>query len=410
MKLLFVCNEFPYPPDNGVRIVSFNAIRLMSKAGHNISLAVLSSENHSDIESKLHSFSELVRLENFVFEQLKPRSKLKLMLESLLNREPYFVRRHNSVSFRRKLADQIKSVQPDCIHFDIITLSQYVDETPVGCGSVASINDSYALTVENGLQVGQYKGLAEYYRRFQLKGIKRYESKILQRFSRTHLMSKVDADYLKKLDARINCVVIPNGVDDETLTRDYDIKNNQCDLIFLAKLVGENLVSLEKFINEVWFEIKNNSADVILHVVGAVTPETELFIHRFKDEARIKFHGYVKNVSDVYTLGRISVVPINKNCGIVNKAIEAMAAGMVVVGFQKTFSALQDAEHNKHYIAASDYKSMAGEINKVLSNFSQLEKISQQAKVYAREHFDWSSRTVDYENMYLAAKRGSVAE
>lgn len=59
LKILFVTNEVPFPPDNGVRIPSYHAMRLMQAAGHELALAVLSAET-GEVESRFEKVSTLL--------------------------------------------------------------------------------------------------------------------------------------------------------------------------------------------------------------------------------------------------------------------------------------------------------------------------------------------------------------
>lgn len=398
MKILFVTNEIPYPPDNGVRIVSYNAMRLMKESGHELAIAILTEEknNISDRFEKIKLFC------NNKFSFIMPLisgNKWLVQLKSLFNSCPYPVQRHQNVLFRNKLKDIIDDFQPDAVHFDIITMTQYYDVVPPGIGTVGSINDSYSLTLVNSLTSNRYTGLNYIYRKYQLFQSRVYENKVYEKIDKIHVMTDVDANYLTCLNRNIEIVAIPNGVN-SSLFKIKDRTYTSNDIIFVAKLIGFNLHSLQEFLKNCWPEIHAESPETTLYVVGEVGEEASKVIGDIKNTDGLCFTGYVENLEDAYAKCGIAIVPIDKNCGIINKAIEAMASGIAVVGFHKSFSGIKYAVKDTHYISVSNYNNMTLEIIELLLNKKHCQKIKSSAHLFALDHFSWSSRIESYEKMY----------
>lgn len=398
MKILFVTNEIPFPPDNGVRIVSYNAMRLMHKSGHQLALAVLSNENDF-IDERLEKVSELCEKEFVSFTSVKSGARFKSLLSSLLTGRLFFIQRYYSEEFALNIRRIIEKFKPDAIHFDLITMTQYVDIVPDGIRTVASINDSYTLALENSLADGLYKGFVRVYRKLQYYQAREYERSAYQKFDVVHTMSEVDARYLRALSANITTKVIPNGVDRAL----FDVapkSRGKTNVIFVAKLAGANLVYLKRFIEMGWKYIHEIHPWVELHIIGELTAESKKIQDEYKNDTSIIFKGYVENLSDAYEQCGISVVPINKNCGLINKAIEAMAAGLVTVGFVNTFSGIGSAHDNVHYVSTNTYSEMGEVIVELLRDESKRKRIQQAAHQLAVEEFSWESRSYAYEVMY----------
>lgn len=398
MKILFVTNEIPYPPDNGVRIVSHNAMQLMKDAGHELGLAVL-TEEADDLFERFEVIKKVCNTDCSLMMQLKPQSKWLVQFKALLNNMIFPVERYKSELFRSRLRKLIEVFKPDVIHFDIITMLQYHDVVNSRTGSVASINDSYALTLENSLSTGKYSWFQYIYRKLQYYQTRKYESSICEKFDRVHLMTEVDAMYLKKLNSNIITSAIPNGVNNN-LFNISNITKEMTDIIFVAKLAGENIHSLKEFIEFSWPVVQSRCPDAQLNVVGEITKEAEGFVSSLRDVHGINFWGYVEHLETAYQKCGIGIVPINKNCGLINKAIEAMASGLAVVGFKNTFSGLPGTVNNTHYISVNDYNEIGLAIIKLLNNKELCDEIKSSAHSYAIDNFLWSSRISKYESMY----------
>ena len=409
MKILFVTSEIPYPPDNGVRIVSHHAMRLMYEAGHKLALAVLSDEAETP-ETRLQWLSKFCVGGMSWWMPLPRRSQLRIQFAALSSRRLFFIERYRNQSFREKLALMIEKFNPDVIHFDIITMTQYRDLAPPGVGAIASINDSYALAMDNLLTAGNYKGLERLYREVQLHQSRRYEATAYPKFDAVHVMTEVDAAYLRALNPATHTSVISNGVDPSLFEITSQTRNRQ-DVIYVAKLVGENVSYLKSLLEHSWPIIHRSCPEIRLHIVGKVGPEVQAVKHRADGKDGVVFHGYVNRLADAYQKCGIAVVPINKNCGLINKAIEAMAAGLAVVGFEKTFTGVKYARNGVHFDTARDYEDLGCTVVKLIEDAHHRHAVQTAAHKLASKHYSWVSRGRAYEQMYgLAASTQNNSE
>jgi polysaccharide biosynthesis protein PslH len=401
MKILFIANEVPFPPDNGIRIPSYHAMRLMHAAGHELGLAVLTAET-DEVEKRFRSVSTSLCEGRGVLKKLPWRNPFGIQVAAILKHELYFVERYNSTEFRRILNCMIEQFQPDVIHFDVVTMVQYWNVTPSGVGTVASINDSYALTLENAFLAGHYRGLEYVYRKWQYLGARNYERLTYAKFNQVHVMSEIDKEYLQKLNPDLNVAVIPNGAENSL----FDLASgtqSKSDIIFVAKLAGPHLNALQNFLTHSWPIVKNRHSNVTLYIVGTIGPDAQKLKEQYNLHSEVKFTGYVEELSAVYRMCGIAIAPINQNCGIVNKVIEAMAAGLAVVGFEKTYSGIPLGKPGVHFVQAMDYESMGHEIADLLNDKIRCDEIKRAGHELARSHYSWSSRKDAYALMYERA-------
>jgi len=261
---------------------------------------------------------------------------------------------------------------------------------------------SAALTLENALRSNRYRGLFRLYRQLEFHATCRYEANNYPKFNAVHVMSAIDADYLKHLNENIRTVVIPNGVDD-TLFKLATATRGKTEVLFIAKLVGENITSLQSFLSEGWTYVRKVHPSAVLHVVGNITSEASLIKPMAERIGGVCFHGYVPVLSDAYKNCGIAIVPINKNCGIINKAIEGMAAGLAVVGFRQAFAGISEAEDKTHNISVKTYTEMGNAISALISNPDQLRLIQDSAHRLAMSNYTWASRSKPYEALYRNA-------
>jgi len=401
MNILFIANEIPFPPDNGVRIPLYNAMRLMRQARHTIALAVLTAET-VEVEERLNNITTKLCNGGSLLERIPGRHPLALQLTALLKQRLLYVERYSSDVFRKRLAGLIGEFHPDVIHFDLIPMAQYWNVTPAGVGAVASINDSYALTLENALRAGYFRGFEYIYKQGQYYHTRIYEKTVYSKFHEVHVMSEIDKGYLLELNPNLRVSVIPNGADDSLFDLPVSTRSRS-DIIFVATLEGAHLKGLQRFLSRSWPIVRKHDPSIRLYVVGKIGPDARKLKEEYNTFPEVRFTGYVPSLCDVYGRCGIAIAPIDQNCGIVNKVIEAMAAGLAVVGFENTFAGIPQGKAGVHFVRAMDYESMGHEIVKLLSDQTWCQAIKMAAQELAQSYYSWSSREDLYGQMYARA-------
>jgi len=127
-------------------------MRLMKERGHELALAVLSDETWNT-EERLNHMSNFCKEIKFV--RLAPKPKGSLLVKTLMG-HLYFMERYADNSFKQHLYVMINQFKPSCIHFDTILMTQYRQYVPDQIRTVASINDSYTLSLKEGIRSSRY--------------------------------------------------------------------------------------------------------------------------------------------------------------------------------------------------------------------------------------------------------------
>lgn len=396
MKILFLLTEPPYPADNGIRIITFNIIRLMRKLNHECAIAIVGTVS-TDEKRALTQFCIEHHVKDLGEYPLPEQNKTLLALHSIVTHTPYFVNKYLSKYLEATLDKLCNHWQPDTVHYDTICLTGYSRPSNKKIKIVASINDSYTLTLENEINNSHLPKWRKWYKKYQYHVVRQYERRAYNRFDAVHVVSKKDADTLKDIGITSKIVVISNGV--SHLIKHQKITQNPHNLLFVAKQAGENLSALNQFISQAWPIIKAKNPNICLQIIGRETPAS-LSMNKEINDPQIKFIGFVEDINDIYAKGQIAIVPINKNCGIINKAIEAMAAGLPVVGFESCFSALLEAKPGQHYLAGQSFLELAEHINFLLDNPERSEQIGLLAHELAKTYYSWEARTEALEDLY----------
>jgi len=400
MKILFISSEPPYPVINGLRIKLYNVMRLMSQE-HQIALITFISDspkNHEEIKKHLGKFCE-----KMIMIPLCKRNRLRIIISSLVHRRDFYLERYYDYSFLKALERMNQTWCPDVIHFDAIIMSQYGIISNLKVAKVVSPNDSYSLSLQNELKWKIHKLLwKKIYTYLQYKTTQKYESDVYPVFNYCHVVSNMDAIYLKMLNPAIQTMVIPNGVDVNYFKplkkRKLTVYKN---LIFVAQLGYGNSRYLEDFLINVWSIVKRRVFDAQLIIIGR-DPPLKLQNLGLKIGG-VVFKGYVKNLRNCYSQCMIALAPIRKNCGILNKILEGMAMGLAVIGFRESFAGIPEAQNGENCIYTEDENELISEIINLLEKPSRAIAIGNAARKMVENNYSWETRKKMFSTMYQKA-------
>lgn len=399
MRILFVTSEPCYPAVSGVRIPAYHAMRLMAR-DNNLMLASLVSPECEPYDLK--PLEELC--EKVVTVEFDRRRPALIASNAILRREIYFMERFRSEVFRAKLQKMIAEFKPDVIHFDYVLTTQYIDCAPRGVGTVASINDSLTFSMENAFRERLERSFFwKFYRKLQYYQIRHFEKTFYTNFNIVHTMTENDAKFLRNLNPNIVTEAIPNGTFIEEFN-EIDTDSLADHVVFVGRLSKRTKLNpLLDFLNISWSKIRKAKPDAVLHIVGRKMDGIEPVIELAEKLGGVIFEGFIENLVDAYSKAGISIVPINKNCGIVNKAIEGMAAGLCIVGFHKTFEGIPEAKNGENCLAVESFEEMGDMIIEMINNKKKQFAIQKAARETAVRCFSWESRRSRYQQMYECA-------
>jgi len=381
-------------------------MRLLVEAGVEVALCVITKElmhsSRAALDSNMAALKENLSLEFGWWLSVEQRSTRTKLLD-FLSGETSYTAAYKSEAFAVKLQQSLADFSPDVVHFDHISLLQYQGVLPTNVGRVASINDSHTLTLRHQLRNRRDKGISRIGRYIQFLQTRRFERRTYPLFDAVHVMTEVDATYLRGLADLTNVRVIPNGVDDslfEGATDAGDRKN----VVFVGRLHGNNLHCVTKFIEQGWPIVRAQHRDVELHLIGSASEDVYLQLSRHKLNG-VLAKGYVEQLADAYQSACVSISPIDKDSGVLNKTIEAMASGTPVVSFESSLKGLVKGKYAFNIPSGRTYAELGQAVAQLLASPETCAAISKTNRAYAIEHYSWATRSIDYLSMYESAVR-----
>ena len=181
-------------------------------------------------------------------------------------------------------------------------------------------------------------------------------------------------------------LVLRNGVDLEYFQPQPD-KAEKDHLVFTGVMdYYPNVDGCVHFVNEVFPLIRAEVPECKFTIVGS-RPTAQ--IQQLGEVDGVSVTGFVDDVRTYLARATISIAPLRIARGIQNKVLEAMSSGLPVVG---TTSATQGVEgqSGRDFLLADSVEDQAAAILGLLSDPAEAQALGQRARRFVEENYDWA--------------------
>ncbi|MGB3642403.1 MAG: glycosyltransferase family 4 protein [Rivularia sp. (in: cyanobacteria)] len=405
MNILMLSSTFPYPPTRGgTQVRTFNLLKYLTK-NHQITLVTQPEpeiteteiEGLRDCVDKLVLFNrphdsgttggilkKIQRLNKFVSEGIPP---------SVFNR------------YSKEMQNWIDNYV-EAGKCDTITSEHSVNEIYVRPSfqkkirTVVNVHSSVYGSCLNQLQ----NGISENPLRdkINLPLLRRYEKTYCNKFSAIVATTEEDKIQLGEFNSESEMMVIPNGVDLVMFpNRTADPGGHR--LVFIGAM--DNLANIDSvcfFCNEVLPEIQKQYPDTTFDIVGS-RPVAEVLA--LKEKPGVNVTGKVPSMAEYLHKSTVCIVSMRTGFGIKNKTLEAMAAGIPVVGSDRGLEGLAVDGENVELKAlrANKPQEYVNAISKLFENPQLRAELSHNARKLVETEFTWESAGRRYEQVCVGS-------
>lgn len=401
MRILFLTQILPYPPNAGPRVKTWNVLRHLAKSGAEITLVTFIRPE------ELKFLDEVKQICRDVLPVPIKRNRINDMvffLKSLFTGNPFLIERDNLQPMNAKIREVLAHHSFDVIHADQLSMAQYawfarqeIQKRPNEIGNIQPrlIFDAHnaTWTILDRMQI-QVPFIFRFLVRFERNKIKKYEGRLVKNFDCTLAVTDIDKAALllavDQPDEEKNKIpVIPIAVDTKQLSK-YPNNNQGNSLLTLGTLhYPPNADGIRWFMQQVFPIVLNQFPDTKLTVIGKNPPQ-DFFEIAQKHPDLIKITGYVDELDPYLKQARIIVVPVLAGGGMRVRILEAFAHQIAVVTTTIGLEGI-DAIHNKNVMIGDSPEEFANAVVQLLSNPELCASIAIGGRKLVESKYDWKA-------------------
>lgn len=400
MRILFLTQIVPYPPDAGPKVKTWHVLRYLVESGHQVILATFVRDEE---RPHLRVLEELCAEVHAIPIRRSRLADIGYLLRSNLTGRPFLIERDDSRPMREAIRQIIADAPVDVIHADQLTMTQFAYDDPQLSQPVQHGHQRPYLIFDAHNAVWTIVDRTRMNVPWVLKPVlaletsrvKRYEGQLLQAFDTT--LAVTDPDELALLEAvhkastdpqslRERITVIPIAVDClalQPLQRAPDSYN----IVTLGTLhYPPNADGIRWFMREVYPKIRQAISQATLTIIGKNPPRD--FIQVAEHDPSITLTGYVPDLAPSLEQSAVMVVPVRAGGGMRVRILEAFARGMPVVTTTMGLEGIQ-ATPGHDVLVEDEPEAFSKAVITLLRDPEAQQRLALNGRRLAEARYDW---------------------
>ena len=380
MRIFFVSQRVPYPPDRGDKITTFHEIQHLSKS-HDVHVFCL-ADGAEDLKNTV-GLAKIVKSVDAVAPS-RPRAFSRLV-KAFIDGTPLSVAFFSEPELHSIITRKFRELSPDVILVYSSNVAQFAEHFP-DTPRIMQFGDLDSLKFQHYSQ--RFRSPKRWLYALEAKRLLRYERHVAQTFSCSLLCTDSEKHDFDRLIGVPHIRVVRNGVDLEYY-RPQGRTKRAGSIIFTGVMdYAPNVDAV------VWF------CDQILPLVRDVVPEASFVIcgknpsnavRALTTRPGVTVTGQVPDTRSYMDEAKVFVAPLRIARGIQNKVLEALAMGLPVVSSKPTWEAtkLPDGEG---IVAAEDPLEFAHSVMRMLTDETYRASMAQSARLAVERNYTWAAQ------------------
>ena len=384
MNIIFITAEFPYPPNSGGRIYTWQRIKYLSENNDIFLFSLIENDDLKYLENE-----EIKGVLKYI-KTYKRKNKLIQAIKGI--NYPFSVA-------TRKIGDIKKDIDKliDKINIDLIIVDH--PQMLINC----NMNDDIPkILTQHNIEYRAFESMCKNSKNLIKKIIYKREYKLMKKFEEKYynknlisaytFISQEDKEFFERRYCKDNTYLIPPGID---FIEPYYNKNIGTNIVFTGKMDYEpNIQSMQWFCSDILPKVKNKLPDVKLYIVGKNPTQ---YITSLANE-NIIVTGEVDSVVEYLKMANIVIIPLLSGGGVKIKLMEALQYRNIIVttpiGIEGT-----KFRHNEEVLSAESADEFAKHCVDALKNPRKYGQQIIKSLECIKENYLWSSIGGKYEKL-----------
>jgi len=403
MKILFLSQLVPYPPDSGPKVRSYATLRHLAQQNEVTLLAFSRPDDSPESIEHLKTFCHAVHTVPIIRSTVRDGIEFGM---SLLRNQSFIIQRDQTPEMKSKVEALLQNTRFDMIHADQLWMAQYAIEAKEHAPGVRILLDEHnaCYQIFQRLADEEQNPLKRMIYRREWPALKRYEAWACRQFD--HLVTVTDQDK-KTLEALvqesnqysepIHAQVIPICVDTEILQMVEPVPDAS-DVLHLGTMFWmPNVEGVAWFIEKVWPLLKRSLPKASFSVVGKRPPDK--LRQLAESDPSIQIHGYAPDPMPYLQKCAAFIVPLRSGSGMRVKIVEAWARGLPIVSTTVGAEGLKYMD-GENILIADGEENFAKAVERLLSDQELNHKLRSNGRRWVEQQYNWRRVYQDWNHIY----------
>lgn len=378
MRIFYLCQRVPYPPDRGDRIPVFHQIRRLSR-NHEV---VVGSLSHGGSHANARMLEKELAVRVIAPAHSRFRSAIEMALAFLQGKPLSLGYFHNS-ALRAAVNAELRNRHYDAIIVFSSSMAQYVEHI----ADVPRIMHFCDVDSQKWSSMArEAHGVLRWIYGRESRLMLKFERRIAGSFEASCVVSHNEADVFRKHIPGIPVHILENGVDIDFFAA-VPRSPEGVRIVFVGVMdYPPNVEAVSFFATSVWNRIRAAHPEARFIIVGSRPVKK---VRALAGIPGVEVTGYVSDVRTYLSSAAVSIAPLAIARGVQNKILEAMAAGVPVLTTPAAAEGLPEGAAQHVIVAGREPDSFAAALLEMLSNRTAMEEMGRKGQEFIRQNCTW---------------------
>jgi sugar transferase (PEP-CTERM/EpsH1 system associated) len=394
MRILYLAQRVPYPPDRGDKIKTYYEISHLAQS-HEVVVACL-ADGCADLANVGPLRRFVAAVDAFPLSRRRARWRA---LRALFTGSPFTVAYFNEPELHERVADRLAKASFDAIIVYSSGMAQFV----ATCTHLPRIMQ---FTDLDSLKWQQYAAcslppMSWVYRR-EFRRLLAYERRIAAAFDHSLVCTPRELRDFRSLIPGVSASCAGNGVDlDYFQPRDTSKKPQS--LIFTGVMdYFPNVEGAVWFCREILPLIRREVPDVTFTICGS---RPNAAVRALQKLPGVTVTGRVPDIRPFLAQACVGVVPLRIARGIQNKVLEALAMGLPVVASTAVCEGVE-ATRGTDLLVADEPTDFAAAVVRLLRDSGLRTRMGEAARACVEAHYRWEDQLATLDHVLARVTQG----
>ena len=378
MKVLFLCQRVPYPPDRGDRITTHHFLQHMLDSGANVRVGCLAEENR-DLEAS----SELAqRVQDICVPRIRRPQNGLGSLRGFFSGDPLTLPFFRHRELMARVQEWLREDPPDLVYVYSSSMAQYVVEHR-SCPRVMQFAE---LDSDKWRQYARRSSpLTRWIYHREARLLLEFERRIALDFDISFVVSPAEKALFTEYIPDVTPIVLPNGVDVDRFRAAGEGRREPHTAIFTGVMdYRPNVDGVLWFARACWPAIRARFPDAQFLVVGS---RPNRAVRALDGQHGIQVTGRVPETQPWFDRAAVAVAPLRLARGLQNKVLEAMSMGLPVVATPAATGGLPT--HGDEILVSATEGDTIAAVCRLMESPGLARQLGMRAATLVREHYRW---------------------